>query len=293
MVANNIQEKKKTTFSIITASYNDLPGLIETSKSVLSQNLPVEWIVIDADSGPDVRKFLKSIKPKNHTVVWKSEKDLGLYDGMNKGYELSTGRILLFLNCGDTLADSTVIKKIDADYKVYDWAWAVGLAVRFDSNNNPRAVWEYLMPEIGGLALGTRTFCHQATFYTRELFEGVKPYQIDNLAADHLLNVKAFKKSTPQMLPYVTTHFMDGGISSLRPFSAAMRDLRQIRIQEDLLLLNSRTLDLILSKIVIILISGGGLIWNSMRLISRKLVGKELRQEFPGQMNSKKSKPNA
>jgi glycosyltransferase involved in cell wall biosynthesis len=293
MSAKNFQDRSKMTFSIITASYNDLHGLIETSKSILNQTLPVEWIIIDADSGPEVRKFLKSIKSKNHTVIWKSEKDSGLYDGMNKGFELSTGEIILFLNCGDTLADSMILEKLNADYKVYEWTWAVGLAVRFDSNNNPRAVWEYLMPEMGGLALGTRTFCHQATFYTRELFEGIKPYQIDNLAADHLLNVKAFKKSTPQMLPYVTTHFMDGGISSLRPFSAAMRDLRQIRIQEDLLLLNSRIIDLLLSKIVVILISVGSFVWKSMRLISRKLARQELRQEFPGQVNAKKLNPNA
>lgn len=268
------------TFSIITASYNDLPGLIETSKSILKQSLPIEWIVIDADSGPDVRKFLQSIRSQKHKVVWKSEKDAGLYDGMNKGYEISTGEILLFLNCGDTLADSTILEKIKADYRENVWAWAVGLAVRFDVNKNPHAVWEYLMPEIGGLALGTRTFCHQSTFYTRALFETVQPYQMDNLASDHLLNVKAFKKATPQMIPMVTTYFMDGGISSQKPFRAAMRDLRQIRIQEDLLLMNSKTLDLILSEIIVNLLRIGNIVWKFMRLMSRKLIPPEDRLKF-------------
>ena len=283
MTSRRIQKTANTVFSIVTASYNDLSGLIETSKSVLNQNVPVEWIVIDADSGQETRKFLKSIKSSKHDIIWISEKDLGLYDGMNKGYELSTGEILLFLNCGDTLADSNILSKVLADYKVYSWAWAVGLAVRFDRDKNPRAVWEYLMPEMGGLALGTRTFCHQATFYTRTLFKTVKPYQIDNLAADHLLNVKAFKRSTPQMLPYVTTHFMDGGISSLRPFSAAMRDLRKIRIGEDLLLMNSKSLDFVLSMLVVNLIRIGSVVWKSMRLISRRLTKREMRQEFPAQ----------
>ncbi len=278
----------KTKVSVVTASYGDLSGLKETGRSILEQNYPIEWIVIDSDSGAEFRKYLSKVEGGIHKLIWKSEKDLGLYDGMNKGFELSNGKLILFLNCGDTLSNPDSINTVVDSFNATSWLWAVGLAVRLDENGEPRAVWEYLQPQLSGLALGTRTFCHQATFYTRDLLSKVMPYKIDNLAADHLLNVKSFRIATPHMLPVVTTLFQDGGISSQRPFSAAMRDLRAIRIEEDLLLGNSRAADWIMSWLVVLLVKIGSKLWGTMRLISRKLVHPNQRLELnPKNLNSK------
>jgi glycosyltransferase involved in cell wall biosynthesis len=291
-VPNKSNRKSKsinwTRVSIVTASYGDLSGLKATGTSILGQSYPVEWIVVDSDSGVEFRKYLSSVELGIHSSIWKSEKDLGLYDGMNKGFNLSSGEVILFLNCGDTLSHSDSIQRVIDSYHSSSWNWAVGLAVRLNEHGEPRAVWEYLQPQLSGLALGTRTFCHQATFYTRGLLEKVMPYKIDNLAADHLLNVKAFRISTPEMLPIVTTLFQDGGISSQRPFSAAMRDLRAIRIEQDLLLGKSKAIDWILSWVVVSLVNAGGVIWSGMRLISRKLVHPDERLElFSKNLNSK------
>lgn len=278
----------RTRVSIVTASYRDLSGLKATGTSILGQNYPVEWIVVDSDSGAEFRKYLSSIEPGFHSIIWKSEKDLGLYDGMNKGFYLSSGELVQFLNCGDTLSHTDSIQRVIDSYHSSSWNWAVGLAVRLNEHGEPRAVWEYLQPQLSGLALGTRTFCHQAIFYTRSLLDKVMPYKIDNLAADHLLNIRAFRISTPEMLPIVTTLFKDGGISSQRPFSAAMRDLRAIRNEEDLLLGKSKAIDWVLSWLVVVLVRAGGTIWSSMRLISRKLVHSNERLELlPNNINTK------
>lgn len=253
--------------SIITASYHDLEGLTETSNSVLRQTIPVEWIVIDGDSGIEVRQFLTNLNPGPHIFKWVSESDLGLYHAMNKGFELSTGGILQFLNCGDTLADDTLVAKILDSHNDENWNWGIGLALRFNESGVPHSVWEYLQPQLVGLALGTRTFCHQAIFYTREILEKVMPYDNSNLAADHLLNIKAFKISKPKMLPFVTTYFRDGGISSQRPFGAAMKDLRRIRIEENLLLGGSKVMDYIISSIVVRSINISGLVSRINNLI--------------------------
>ena len=248
---------KEVTVAVITTVYRDLEGLSKTADSVLSQDFPVKWIVVDADSGDDHRTFLNNIDRKIHEFEWISEKDEGLYHGMNKGFQMGSADIYLFLNANDTLASSSTINQVVDSYLSEKWQWAVGLAVRFDEDETPVAVWEYLNPELGGLALGTRTFCHQATFYTKSLLERTMPYDQTNLAADHLLNIKAFSISHPKMLPLITTFFANGGVSGKRSTSAAFKDLRRIRTDLNLYFLRNKNVDYVITKFIVLLINVG------------------------------------
>jgi glycosyltransferase involved in cell wall biosynthesis len=253
---------------IVTVSYQDLKGLKKTAESVLSQSYPLTWVVVDADSGQETRKYLSSLKHDKHEIIWVSEKDKGIYDGMNKGFNISYGQLYCFLNSADMFAESETVSKVIEDYRIEKWLWMNGLAVRIDESGLPVSVWEYLTPTLGGLALGTRTFCHQSTFYTRDILEKVGPYVLDNLAADHLLNIKAFKLATPKILPLVLTIFQNGGVSSQRPFSASMKDLRNLRLREGLLVCNSRFLDFATSNFVVLAMNIGGLMHRTLsRLI--------------------------
>jgi len=263
--------------SIITVSHNDLEGLRRTGNSVLKQLEPVEWIIVDADSGEMTRRLLASFESAVHKIVYVSEKDRGIYDGMNKGIKLSTGNLLCFMNSGDEFSDEFVVSRVLKSRIDNQWMWATGIAVRFDESGNPVAVWEYLKSDLGGLALGTRTFCHQAIFYSREILETVGPYNIDNLAADHLLNIRCYKLVKPQVIPHILTFFHDGGVSSKRPFRAAMRDLRDIRNIEGLYLMNSKWKDYFISNLVVFLINIGGATWDLLRRISRNLISEKER----------------
>lgn len=271
-VASPRKKSRKFILSVVTTVYQDLEGLKLTAKSVLSQTVPVEWIIVDADSGRETIDYLRQIPSGIHEVRWISEKDYGLYDGMNKGFSRTRGKIVLFLNAQDTFENSEVAARICDSYCEEQWLWAVALAVRINSNFVPHGVWEYLNPSLGGLALGTRTFCHQSTFYDRDFLETLLPYDISNLASDHLVNVRAFKRKDPKMLPFVATLFMDGGVSSKRPLGAAFRDLRKIRKEEKLLLLNSSVLDYILTKLVILLVKFGSVTWSGLRFIAHRLL---------------------
>lgn len=263
---------KSVSVSIVTSVFKDLEGLRVTGNSILSQTYPIEWIIIDSDSGSEMRKYLKSLRSNKHKINWVSEKDSGLYDGMNKGFDKCQGDLVLFLNAADTLAENQTIQKVVNSYLEDNWHWCVGLAVRINKHGEPQSIWEYFKPTIGGLALGTRTFCHQATYYEVKTLSKVMPYDLSNLAADHLLNIRMFKLAKPKMLTFVTCYFMDGGISSQRPVRAAFLDLRRIRIEENLLLLNSRIIDLSLTYLTISLIKIGGVTWNLIRRVSHGFV---------------------
>jgi glycosyltransferase involved in cell wall biosynthesis len=260
-----------TSVTVITASFNNLDGLTKTAESLRIQAHPLEWIVVDADSGPNVRKFLTNFESDNINLNWISEKDRGLFDGMNKGFALSSGEIILFLNTGDVLATPEVISEVVKSYESENWSWAVGLALRFNENLEPHQVWEYLNPTLGGLAIGTRTFCHQACFYRRELLNQVMPYAIDNLAADHLLNIRAFKRTKPTNLLMITTFFQDGGISSQRTFRVAMRDLQRVRKKESILIFNSLFLDTIFSYTIVFFVNLSGLMHRVIRRAQQQI----------------------
>lgn len=238
---------------------------MKTGESLRMQDHPIEWIVIDADSGPQVRKFLTNFSSNNIKLSWISEKDNGLFDGMNKGFSLASGEIVLFLNTGDVLANPDTISQVVKSYTMENWSWSVGIALRFNENSEPYAVWEYLNPTLGGLAIGTRTFCHQACFYKRNFLMEIMPYVTDNLAADHLLNIKAFKRSKPTNLLMVTSFFQDGGVSGQRTFRVAMGDLQQIRREEGLLIFNSMLLDSIFSYTVVFFVNLSGLMHRVIR----------------------------
>ncbi len=102
--------------SIITINYNNASGLRKTLASVAAQTYRnIEHVIIDAastDGSVDVIKEYASASI--HPVIWSSEKDKGIYNGMNKGIRKATGDYCQFLNSGDTLAAPEVTERMMA-----------------------------------------------------------------------------------------------------------------------------------------------------------------------------------
>lgn len=244
--------------SVITTVLNDLDGLKLTIDSVRSQDISLEHVIIDGGSTSELINFLASFESKPKKFVWTSGRDQGIYDGMNKGLELATGDVVVFLNAGDEFSNPNVARSVMESFCKSDWEWAAGIAVRRSQSGEFLSTWEYMKADLGGLALGIYTFCHQAVFYSRPLLDRIGPYKIDNFAADHLLNIKACKSSAPRILPWVTTYFYNGGASSAKPFRAYRKDLHKIRIEENILIRDSKFIDLIFSFIIITCIYAAG-----------------------------------
>ena len=86
--------------SIVTPSYNQGHFLEETILSVLSQNYPnLEYIIIDGGSTDNSVEIIK--KYENSLTYWCSEPDKGQYHAINKGFTLSTGEIMAWINSDD------------------------------------------------------------------------------------------------------------------------------------------------------------------------------------------------
>jgi glycosyltransferase involved in cell wall biosynthesis len=94
-------------FSIITPSYNQGRFLQDCVESVLSQKgVEIEHIVTDAGSADETLEVL-SLYPH---LIWTSEPDKGMSDGINKGFAKATGDWVMWLNCDDYLLPGALAK---------------------------------------------------------------------------------------------------------------------------------------------------------------------------------------
>ncbi|MFZ5919691.1 MAG: glycosyltransferase family 2 protein [Chloroflexota bacterium] len=92
--------------SIVTLSFNQGKFLEEAILSVLDQDHPVEYIVVDPGSTDDSRQIIEKYWNRIAHVIY--EPDNGPADGLNKGFSHATGTILGFLNADDFLLPGAV-----------------------------------------------------------------------------------------------------------------------------------------------------------------------------------------
>ena len=106
--------------SIITINYNNAKGLESTLNSVLNQSYEgIEHIIVDGastDNSVDViKEYVRKVesgKWRVKSVIWSSEPDRGIYDGMNRGIHKATGDYVQILNSGDILAADDVTERM-------------------------------------------------------------------------------------------------------------------------------------------------------------------------------------
>jgi glycosyltransferase involved in cell wall biosynthesis len=97
--------------SIITVNYNDAAGLERTIKSVISQTFhDYEFIIIDGGSTDGSVNIIK--KYEQYINYWISERDGGIYPGMNKGLRQAKGEYVNFMNGGDSYHSADVLERI-------------------------------------------------------------------------------------------------------------------------------------------------------------------------------------
>ena len=91
---------KSPLISIITVVYNGESFLKETIDSVINQTYKnIEYIVIDGGSSDNTIDIIRNYEHK--IDYWISEKDFGIYDGMNKGLKLCRGKLIGLINADD------------------------------------------------------------------------------------------------------------------------------------------------------------------------------------------------
>ncbi len=86
-------------FSIVTPSYNQSRFLRSTMESVLSQQVDLEYLVMDGGSTDGSLEIIES--SRDRLSYWCSQADGGQYDAINRGFARSSGEIMGWLNSSD------------------------------------------------------------------------------------------------------------------------------------------------------------------------------------------------
>lgn len=197
---------KQPILSIITVAKNNLNGLSQTLESIKSQNVChadlLEWIVIDGCSIDGTPYFLKSLS-LDFPFEFISDMDGGVFDAMNKGIKLSSGKFLLFLNSGDIFASEDILSKLSIHLSMQPPRLISGLVEMTYKKNNKIAD---LKPWV----------CHQSVFIPRTL---IKDYMFDETLR-YFGDLDLWKRMTRdgrfdlQRLEIVVSKFELGGIGN-------------------------------------------------------------------------------
>ena len=103
--------------SVVTVTMNNADGLSNTLRSlVVLQHVPYEVVVVDGQSS-DATADIVTRYQKKLNITFISEADEGIYHAMNKGLRSASGKLVHYLNAGDTvygepycgLADSSLL----------------------------------------------------------------------------------------------------------------------------------------------------------------------------------------
>ena len=158
-------------FSIITINYNHCDGLRKTIQSVVNQTFTdLEYIIIDGGSEDGSIEVIKEYSDK--ITYWVSERDKGIYNGMNKGIAQAKGTYVNFMNSGDVFYSNDILEKVNR--LMDDSDFVIGK----DFNQNPKTgeVFTTILPtRISMAAFYMWTLPHQSAFIRRSLFNN-SPY---------------------------------------------------------------------------------------------------------------------
>ena len=112
--------------TIITPVYNCVEYIEETIKSVLNQNYKnIEYIIVDGGSNDGTCKIIEKYLKKINIFI--SEKDEGMYDALNKGFKMATGKYLAWLNADDLYFNNCIYKTVELMEK-NNYQWINGIS---------------------------------------------------------------------------------------------------------------------------------------------------------------------
>jgi glycosyltransferase involved in cell wall biosynthesis len=182
------------TISLVTPNFNYGHFIASALKSVLDQNYPkLQYVVIDGGSNDDSIGIVGKHRGQLHSFI--SEPDRGNYDAINKGFALTDGEIMGWLNSDDMLFPWCLkaVGEIFEQHPDVEWISTLqpalwdskgsfaGLASRPGFSKDAFLDGKYLLdgrPRIN-ISVSTRpvgTIQQESTFWRRSLWERAGGY---------------------------------------------------------------------------------------------------------------------
>ena len=181
--------------SIVTVTFNSSKTIKDTIQSVLDQKYTdYEYLVIDGGSKDNTVDIIKEYEPKfGGRMKWISEKDKGMYDGINKGIRMATGDVIGIINSDDFYHRTDIFDIINKAFEEDKEVQAIYGDVRFVKPDNlDKTVRYYSSKHWKPWRFRFGFMPAHPTFFTyKENFEKYGYYQYDyHIAADYELLIR-------------------------------------------------------------------------------------------------------
>lgn len=160
--------------SIITVVFNGEKHLESTIKSIINQSYHnIEYIIIDGGSSDRTLDIIQSYE--NNVDYWVSEPDTGIYDAMNKGISVASGKLIGIINSDDYYTDGAVENVVNAyiDNKDCEKLLISGGICKL--NDSKQVEWQIFRNQryVDSKIYWTMPVSHPATFVSRKLYDTV------------------------------------------------------------------------------------------------------------------------
>ena len=220
--------------SIVTATWNSGKTVEDTIKSVLCQTYKnYEYLIIDGLSKDSTLEIARKYEPffEGRMKIY-SEKDKGIYDAMNKGFQKATGDVLMLINSDDLFARPDAVELVVKEFERHpdvDGVYADLNYVSQSNVNNIVRVWKtgnQKPMRYGWLP------AHPTFYIKREYYEKYGYFNLSYpLAADFELMLRFIEKYKVRLtyLPLSLVKMRLGGATSRSIRNIYKQDVETIR----------------------------------------------------------------
>ena len=172
-------------FSIIIPLYNSDETLQQTLNGIEEQTFSdYELVFVDGGSTDDTLHIIDTFTATNVIKIL-SEPDKGIYDAMNKGIDLSSGKWLYFMGSDDVFYSKEVLAQVAGAILRKDCDLLYGNVIGEQS--------QIKYADDTAAKVLARGIHHQSIFYKRHLFNYTGKYDPKfKVAADYHLTLKIF-----------------------------------------------------------------------------------------------------
>lgn len=139
---NKIMKQKLLT--IVTPNLNGGEFLEDTIKSVLSQKTNnIEYIIVDGKSNDRSKFILKKYKKKIDKIIF--QKDNSMYEAINRGFNIATGKYLTWINSDDIYFKNSLLRAVNLMSKK-KLNWINGISSTLDKKKIKSVNFPYYFP---------------------------------------------------------------------------------------------------------------------------------------------------
>jgi len=185
--------------TIITPTSNQGQFIEKTIKSVIDQGYPnLEYIIMDGGSTDNTIDILKKYDSQ---IIWKSEKDRGQSNALNKGLRIATGDIIAFINSDDIYEPGTFFRVAKFFMKHPQAHWVTGKCKIINQNGREirKFVTAYknfwLKIKNYNILLILDYISQPATFWSKELIRTIGTFNENlHLTMDYDYSLRVGKK---------------------------------------------------------------------------------------------------